>query len=452
MLNATTTSGGERPRNSVGYVAVVVGVALVLCGLWTLLLGYPSSFSVDAVPTWLAGRAWLMGHPEAVYHPETQFLTAELAHPVWSELQREHGVVPLAETSFVYNPAYLALLLPVIHVLPLGWFLWGVRLVIGVAAGVVGQEAGELAGIRSTVLRGGVGLLVGLSGVGASGAWHGQNTLIALALVLLALRLWTGEGWRRLFAVLLLSVAVLAKPWILLLALGCLAAIRAWSAIGVAAAIGVTLEYLVPLLFPVRELASGYAGVRSMLLWSSPLARSNVSLRAFLHRLFVGDWAAADGTLQGWVVPTPVFGFEVAIVLLGIALFLAWVWTRDVPRDHVAAAVLAMVPLVLGVCWTHYLVFAVPLTLAAIMSGRMVPRVLGLASAIMLVWMPLQPFEMVIIHSLSPISYHLVELRLRPEMIRSAPALFGVLFFLPAVLLGVLSAVLLVSAGAADES
>lgn len=339
-----------------------IGILLLplVLGIWTLA-GFRSlaTFPVDAIPTILAGRVWAAGHPDAVYHP-TVWLVAGQIHPAWTAEAARLGL-SMPDTSFVYSPVYLWLVRPLTTLLGPKQFLWVVTLSNAAAALVLGYQSARLLTHTTPAQRRGIALLVSASFPATYAALLGQNVLVAAALVLLGFRWLSEAGARRWLGLGALLLACAFKHWCLPLLVVPLL-LRRWregfAGLGAYAVCFLALpRWLLP-----EVLWQGHQSVLAKLPGVSVLAFNNVSLRALIQRTSFPGWPYsarewnASRSVDGWPL-----ALEVALVL-GVGLtFAILVWRKRPSTLHAGVGAMAVVLFALGICWSHYLVFALPL-------------------------------------------------------------------------------------------
>jgi hypothetical protein len=102
-------------------------------------------------PTWIAGRLWFAGHPEAIYHPQIGLFGLD-AHPEWLRALEAAGQINTG-TSYVNPLPYLWLTAPVSRAVSLGAFAALYLFANALSALVLGSEAMRLAGHPGLRLR-----------------------------------------------------------------------------------------------------------------------------------------------------------------------------------------------------------------------------------------------------------------------------------------------------------
>jgi len=393
MPGTSRADAGARRRGlrtlleTLALLAIAAAVAVV----WWRFIGVPvRALSMDLYPTWIAGRLWLAGHPEAIYHPKIGLFGLD-AHPEWLRALEAAGQINTG-TSFVYPLPYLWLTTPLSRAVSLDAFAALFLCLNALSALVLGAESMRLAGYRGFGLRLLGGVLVAASFPALYGMGLGQNALPAAALLLLAFRLLRFPGRAPLAAgVALLLLATAFKFWCVL-AIPLLLLLRQPRAFA-AAALAWAAVFLVAPRVLAPGLSKSYAAVVARLSEVSLVTYNNVSLRSLLHRLWWDGWGDAVDHWPLLEPPASVRVLETALLAAAGAVFCALVLWRKPPRHRVLAAGLGLMLLPLGVCWTHYFVFAIPVALVVALD-RELPvacRALGFAllGLLLVPWHPL---------------------------------------------------------------
>jgi hypothetical protein len=352
---------------------------LLLCPLvlvsWTLNAARPpAQFPLDLIPTYLAGKLWLAGQPEAVYH-DGAWLPASGANPEWHAMAQVSGI-QMPDTAFTYSPVYLGLWLPLVAVLRPLHFYWTFATLSALSALVLGWESARLAGVEKPWVKAVVALLVALSFPCSYAGMLGQNVVMAALLVLLGFRAF--DRGQSAVGVTLLVLASAFKAWCVLFVLALVLA-RRWRDAALFGATWLATMILLPRQVLPAALVDGFDRVVSTLPEISVLAFNNVSLRALIHRLSLEDW-----TTEAWswskhgLVEGPEFAVEIALVLGVGALYWLLVRLRAPSFRALYTESMALALVTLGVCWSHYLVFALPLLVCTVLKRELPWTVRGL--------------------------------------------------------------------------
>ena len=367
------------------WLSVLTPVALVLC-MFSLQIVHVN-FMLDGMPTYIAGKVWQRGFPEAVYCAPP----AIPPHPEWlAELARHR--LPLLKATYTYSPTYLALWSPLIRLVELRTFFWIFGTLGTAAALVIGYESMRIAGVRGVATRWLGGLIVATSVPAAMAYVFGQNITHTGALALWAFRcLANGQAHGARFpnttsvvGLVLLQCVFAFKPWAVLL-LGVFVAARQTKHLIVSSLCFLAVHVLIPAL-ATPELLSGHLAVLRVYSQVALVAFNNHSLRALLHRLADPDW---PGRAAYWdPVPQldPSLGrIELAAVIAIAALFVAIAALRKPRFEIVGGAAMALLLLPLGIVWTYYLILQAPvLTVALLHAGS--PLALRVAAGAVALW------------------------------------------------------------------
>ncbi len=358
-------------------------IAVVYFGWMVAAWRSPTLFPLDVVPTYIAARVWASGHPEAIYHPSI-WLVAGAIHPEWLAEAAKHAM-PMPNTSFVYGPTYLALVRPLATSLSLERFLQVVTLLSAGAGLILGYQSTCSIPRMPDWGRWLVATAVSLSFPAAYTAYLGQNGLIAACLVLVGFRCSEDQRWRW-FGVVLLVAACAFKHWCVLLLFVLLLA-REWQLfVAALGGYGLCIWGLPKLLMP-EAMLQGNLMVLEKLPKVSLVAFNDASVRSLIRRLQWPEWPEAS---RVWNSATQVQGreyiVEVALSLLVAGLFVWLAWTKRPPLMELGACAMAVVLWPLGICWSHYFVFALPMVVLVIADQTAPPwvRVIGCATALWL--------------------------------------------------------------------
>lgn len=425
-LSHTDAQGPATRRSPVAAhlieLAWMLGAAVAIAGCWrTLITLAPHWFSLDLYPTYVAARVWMQGHPDAVYHPAL-WIPGNAGHPAWVAEVRKLGVPAGDGTSFVYGPTYLLMALPLARWLSLPQVAVLVYAANALATAFIGSESLRLAGVRRMAPRALGGVLAGLTFPVISAAWLGQNTLLALALVLLGYRALHRRTW---LGVTFWVLAACFKPWIVLL-LAVLPLMGRWRAFGGGVLAWLALDVGLPHAVCPPAILDGYRAVLARLARITVVADNNVSLRGLLARLADPTWVRSIKIWHATEVTPRDLHLEVAIAAAVALGALALIVRRRPPDDVVFAACTALALFPLGVCWSHYLAFTLPATtVAALRPGVSRPtRAVGIAG---LVWL----FAMRT-HAMPDLLHEGVFVP-RPEEAAEMPDYWAAFYFFPTV-------------------
>lgn len=342
---------------------------------------------LDLVPTIIAAKMAELGQWEDIYPPPTPD-GKEASAKIWKARVAQNGFGALDVGRFTYHPYYLSAAQPIVSRFSNDAIRKGVVAVNRIATVLVAFEISLMltaSGLAGQLL---ITLMLASCSTIISAIQFGQNTIVALALAMAALRLWSyGRGTTSLVvATLLAGIAWACKPWCVLLLPFCLAfrpARASVPAIAVACVVMVALPYAI---YP-EVLMTHYTAFGAELARTTVPGILNLSILISLERL-------TDPSLLGrlfdfgQIEPTMTLrSLSVAIAVLCVLLSLIAIIKRRPPAVWVIATGLGLMLLPLGVAWTHYFSFAIPI--AALGScadhGSRTLRILSLGLLIQLV-------------------------------------------------------------------
>jgi hypothetical protein len=358
-----------------------VALPTLACALlvFGLLAGYRPNPHIDLYPSYVAARLANEGAWDRIYHPSAWLHGG--VDPEWDRSARAYGVDPEQGTAFVYHPWYLSALRPVVARVDYAGFQ---RLSVWInGASLV------LAGLGLAVLLGWPGftgqllttLVIALASPTLSGIDLGQNVLPALACSLGAVLAWR-DGAPLWLGVLAAALAWTCKPWCALLLPLCFLLRGARAGMLSSAALVASMIVLPQLLMP-RVLMQDFIALNQALTRSSVPGWNNLSVLSILERATQPDWSLH---LLEWIprMPSPplrVAAFGVTGLVWALAL---WIWWRRRPAPTwTAAAGLALMLMPLGICWTHYFLFVLPLACLAGSSCHSPPALRTAALALL---------------------------------------------------------------------
>jgi Glycosyltransferase family 87 len=313
----------------------------------------------DLYPTYVAGHLANEGRWDHIYHRSVWLYHAEDA--AWDQRVQELTGACCSGTSFVYHPWYLQLIRPIVTQtrwieFQQGWVTFSKACVVAAGLGIV-----VLLGRPTLRLQALVTLVLGIAGTTIDGILLGQNVLPALVFSLGAAIAWRSSAplW---LGALCAALAWTCKPWCASLLLLCfiLRGTRAGliTSLALAVVMGVVPALVLPevLMRDYREMTLAIARV-------SVDGYNNLSLLSVLERFTSPEWS--KHLLEWWPRQA---GLALRLTSLGIAglVFVigAGLWWRRQPSlRYTITAYLAFMLLPLGICWTHYFVFALPLAL-----------------------------------------------------------------------------------------
>lgn len=314
---------------------------------------------VDLYPSYVAARLANQGRWDHIYH-RTVWLFRSSDDPEWN--RRAKALIhpqPLMGTSFVYHPWYLQILRPVVARVPYPtfqaeWIVFNRLCIVAVALWL--SVLLGFARWREQLL---LTFVIGFASTTSDSVQDGQNGLAALSFALAAASAWRSRAPLWLGGVLAAG-AWACKPWCASLVVLCfvLRGLRAGllTALALAFAMIVLPDLVLPpvLMRDYRDVTLAMAGI-------SVKAFNNLSLLSIFERLSSPDWSQH---LLDWTphVASPQLRALAASITLALFASAAWIWWRRRPSLRYAiAAYLGFMVLPLGICWTHYFIFALPL-------------------------------------------------------------------------------------------
>lgn len=335
---------------------------------------------IDLYPSYVAASFANEGRWDRIYH-RSVWLYGD-ADPEWNRRVVEATRGSLHATSFVYHPWYLQALRPIVGSVSYAEFQQRTLYFNQACIVAVGLGISILLGASTLPVQALSTFALAVAAPTLYGLQFGQNVLPALMFSLAAALAWASRTrlwWGALFA----ALAWTCKPWCSVLLLLCFAlrGVRAGTitAIAVAAVMVVLPELVMPpaLMRDYREMTLAMTHV-------SVFGHNNFSVLVTLERLGMTSWSRY--VLQ-WLPHEPLLGNRIwALVITALtALASAWIWWRRRPRaSYTAAAWLAFLLVPLGICWTHYFAFAIPLACVCAFDAKG-PRVLRVLGVVLLV-------------------------------------------------------------------
>ncbi len=365
MIEGAELRSNQAPR--IEYRGVFeTAVQFVCCAavvLFSLQHLRPSAH-IDLYPTYVAARLANESRWDLVYMPTVWSFHG--AAPEWDARARSLGIDSHAGTSFVYHPWYLLALRPLAALVSYADFQ---DLYVGASelcVVLVGFGIVRLLRIRSLPVQLLICLLVAHASPTLNSLELGQNTLAALAFSLAAAVAWRSRRCVLLGAVFA-GLAWACKPWCPALVVLC-PLLRGWRA-GALVSLALVVGMIgLPVMLLPSALMHDYATVNLELMRQSVPGWNNLSLLSIMERSTNPDWSLH---LLEWFPAHPSPGLRIAASAAAVAVLVAagWLWWRRRPDPTwTAAAWLAFMPMPLGICWTHYFLFTLPLGCLVIMS------------------------------------------------------------------------------------
>jgi hypothetical protein len=340
----------------------------------------------DLYPGYVAADLANQGRWDHIYHRSVWLYNG--ADPLWDQRVGELTKGASAGTSFVYHPWYLQIMRPIVaHVswpaFQQGWVVFSKGCVVAIGLGI-----SLVFGFETLAGQALVTLAVGLSGTVVDGIELGQNVLPALVFGLAAVASWRSRTplWvGGLFALL----AWTCKPWCATLLLICFLLRGVRAGMITALALG-ALGGLLPTLVLPQQLMRDYREMTLAVTKISVYGYNNLSILSVFERLTFQDWSTH---VFDWQPHEAALKLRLAALGSAGLVFIvgAILWWRRRPGDHyTVAAWFAFMLLPLGICWTHYFVFALPLALVCAFAedSPVALRLLGVALLALLLGIP----------------------------------------------------------------
>lgn len=368
----------QRAAQALGVTAVkpakllrVLGIGclrLILCSLLVhaaLDRVRPQSH-VDLYPGYVAAHFANEGRWDRIYH-RSIWLHNGLDRE-WDLRASQLTLQPVLGTSFVYHPYYLELLRPIAAHWTYRDFqqAWIKLNELCVAAAGIGIAL--LLGYRSFAGQALIALALALAAPTIDSIQHGQNVLPALVCALAAAACWSSRAplWA---GALFMMLAWACKPWCAILLGLCFALRGVRAGLITSVAVGFVMGFLPKLIMPA-DLMRDYQDLTMAMTSASVWGHNNISLLSVLERMQYHDWARH---LSEWI--PRVADLKLRLTALGIAgaVFacgaLLWWWRKPAAR-FTTVAFLGFAIMPLGICWTHYFVFALPLACLCSFDSR----------------------------------------------------------------------------------
>lgn len=312
---------------------------------------------IDLAPSYVAAHLMWSGESGAIYDNSAY---GNSRSETWIDKEKNLMGGQGAETTFLYLPFYLVIVSPLLLLGSFQAFKIAIMILkIPALAWAFASMASRWPGtIRAGMVAVGI---MSLSDAVYDGFRLGQN--VEFLLFLLPFYFFSTLRSKTCISAALLCLAVLLKPWAVVL-LGYPLASLKWKEASIqGSALGIML-LLQWLMFP--EAMSEFAGLIASQGKLSILAYNNMSLDALIHKLSFPDWMKHFG----WHPAPEHPGFLSALVryLLvgGIAAYA--VFTRI--GRHRRLAVLMIPPVFMSIYWNHYLILYFPFFLEMVRYNR----------------------------------------------------------------------------------
>ncbi|HKO94302.1 MAG TPA: glycosyltransferase 87 family protein [Polyangiaceae bacterium] len=331
----------------------------------------------DLYPAYVAAKLANEGAWDHIYHSSVWLHNG--VDPVWDQRASEITQQPLGGTSFVYHPWYLQILRPVAAHVPFPAFQAGWVVMSKICIVLAGLGMAILFGLNTLMGQAFLTMMLGLSSPAVYGIELGQNVLPALVFALAAIMSWRSSAplW---LGGLCAALAWACKPWCAALIVLCLLLRGLRATLITGAALALVMAVLPSLVLP-DVLMRHYREMTMTIARVSVFGFNNISILSILERFVYPDWSPrlfewipryAQLRLRLWAL-----GSAGLVMAAGAALW----WLRRPASRYTIAAYLAFMLLPLGICWTHYFAFAIPLGLLCTFDAKspLLLRALGTA-------------------------------------------------------------------------
>lgn len=373
-------------KSSTNKALLFIGFSVVLCYVFAISWGEYTRPPGDLYPTYVAARLLLEGHHEAIYHPQI-WLSGHEYHPVWTTVALKEGALS-SSSSFVYNPGYLILITPLVMWCNSVSFSYVFLFINILSTMLIANETLLLVGVRSQLLSLAAGMIFLRLLPFQVSSYMGQNGLPALALIMLGFRITSVEHgfWRSVTSGVLVALGITCKPWCIFLT-GIWLLLRQWRIVFSIIGFYTVINVVLPAVLLPNSLLLAYKNVVNMLSKTVLMAYNDISIRSMIHKL---TYRNSQNYLQVWdtsihIEPQFLIIELVIITLIGVAA--AWIILKKRPPHPItflSSLCLILVPL--PICWTHYLVFAAPLSMLCFIDSK-APRLAKVSAAFFLFWM-----------------------------------------------------------------
>ncbi|HKU43100.1 MAG TPA: glycosyltransferase 87 family protein, partial [Polyangiales bacterium] len=312
---------------------------------------------IDLYPAYVAARLANEGRWDRIYH--STIWLHDGVDPEWDKRAADLTKDQLHGTSFVYHPWYLQVMRPIAAYTTYPQFQQGSVLFNQFCIVLAGLAIAILLGASTLPVQVLVTLLLGKATTTIYGLEFGQNVMPALMFALAAavtwrsrMPLWLGGSFA--------ALAWICKPWCSLLLILCFALRGVRAGLVTSLALAFAMILLPDLVMP-SQLMRDYKAMTLALTNVSVSGYNNFSILVTLERLFQPDWGRH---VLEWLPRAPEPAYRAAALASAAAVFLVgfalW-WWRKPATSYTIAAVLAALLLPLGITWTHYFAFAIPL-------------------------------------------------------------------------------------------
>jgi hypothetical protein len=338
------------------FYRFIAGIVLCVALIFTIIKLFRATPNVDIYPTYVAATLANEGLFDHVYHPSIWLI--KTVDAVWDKRCRELGIWT-AGTSFIYHPWYLYAVRPIVARVSYVNFQIASQWLNIIFLFIIGYTLNRLLGGRTLLGQLLLTLLLANAPPTSYGMSLGQNILLTLGFALLAVSAWL-KGLPFWVGCLWVMMAWICKPWAMLLLPLCLLLRGARTFILTSLISGMIMVVLPEIVLP-QSLLQNYHAMQETLTGVSTQGWNNLSLLSLLERSCDHHWVRY---LYDWEATFPRLFLRLYSLAVAAAVACASglaVWRRCPDGRYTAAAFLAFILLPLGICWTHYLIFALPL-------------------------------------------------------------------------------------------
>jgi len=357
--------------------------------LWTIVFINSFHNRLDAFPSYVAADLFLDGEYEHIYLlSRNEIEPSNPEYQLWEQRRDaifEKSTHPVDEkfrgTQYIYHPAYLPLVSPIVALLDIDsahWLLFFAQVLsLLFLIRVLCFQLKLEKKFQLFLVYGSFFSYPVLQGIA-----FGQNTILIPALLLLSLHFANLTGKKALLLTISATIVLaLIKPWSILLAAFIMAAAPIKTAIVLL--LSLLLVFFVFPYFLLPELLHDYA---AGLVNTSKMAfvhYENFSLLAGLIRVFEPQWRLFFGNYSNLPMDTQIaYSLSILITLtVGLALTLKILYlrfknpdTKNIQALWPLALAVSLIPL--SVTWAHYYLLAIPFLIQQFENSSIIIRLL----------------------------------------------------------------------------
>lgn len=332
----------------------------IVCAAVLFLVQWPVSpdSHIDLAPTVVAARLASTGHWGEIYPaPGTD-------PAAWFNAANELALDVRVAGPFTCHPYYLAVATKLVEGVPYPKIKDAFIALNRVGIALIALEMAQLLGLFSVGAQLLLTLFLASCSPVISNLHFGQNSLLALTFALGALLVWArSQGVLSLVIGVLLAIcACSCKPWCVLL-LPVLFLLRDVRSAVLGSLTTLFAVMVLPFFLFDRALIVQYRLFLDELRRITIPGFLNLSTTAAIHRLRSDDWLS---NIESWANFRPsatVAGLAAAFAGTAFLLSVIALFVRRPAVSWLLAASLGLILVPLGVAWTHYFVFALPVAI-----------------------------------------------------------------------------------------